>query len=133
MKRILLYGLFFLLGHSGFAQDGSRLESLKIAYLTKKLDLSPSEAQLFWPIYNQYIDESRQARQAAARDGSPEIKLEENILNIRKKYSVEFGKALTPEKVNIFFRSEKEFGNFVQREIERRQLKMQQKRSILKP
>ncbi len=32
----------------------SRIESQKIAFITQKLDLSPSEAQQFWPIYNEY-------------------------------------------------------------------------------
>jgi len=115
------------------AQDGSRLEALKIAYLTKKLDLSTEEAQRFWPIYNQYTEEIRQTRLDAIKDHWDEIRLEENILNIRKKYNTEFGKALSPDKVNMFFKSEKEFGNFVQKEIERRQLKMQQRRALLKP
>ena len=117
----------------GKSQDGVRLEALKIAYLTKKLDLSTEEAQRFWPIYNQYTEEMRQARQDARKDGRSEIELEENILNIRKKYNNEFTKAISPEKVNTFFRSEKEFGNFVQKEIERRQLKMQQRRSLIRP
>jgi len=133
MKRLVLYGMVFLLSLVGKSQDGVRLEALKIAYLTKKLDLSTEEAQRFWPIYNQYTEEMRQARQDARKDGRSEIELEENILNIRKKYNNEFTKAISPEKVNTFFRSEKEFGNFVQKEIERRQLKMQQRRSLIRP
>ncbi|HTQ64300.1 MAG TPA: hypothetical protein VMI12_05855 [Puia sp.] len=133
MKRALLYGMIFLLSLSGKSQDGVRLEALKIAYLTKKLDLSTEEAQRFWPIYNQYSEEMRLARQDARKNGQSEIELEENILNIRKKYNNEFGKALSPEKVDTFFRSEKEFGNFVQKEIQRRQLKMQQRRSLIRP
>ena len=133
MKRLLLYGLTFLLVFQVSAQDGNRLGALKIAYLTKKLDLSTEEAQRFWPIYNKYDEEIHSAQSSAIKDRTPEIDLEENILNIRKKYSTEFAKAISPEKVNIFFRAEKEFGNFVQKEIERRQLKMQQRRSLLKP
>lgn len=133
MKRLLLYGLTFLLVFRVSAQDGNRLGALKIAYLTKKLDLSTEEAQRFWPIYNKYDEEIHSAQSSAIKDRTPEIDLEENILNIRKKYSTEFAKALSPEKVNTFFRAEKEFGNFVQKEIERRQLKMQQRRSLLKP
>ncbi|HTS45003.1 MAG TPA: hypothetical protein VMH01_11450 [Puia sp.] len=134
MKRfLLLYGIILLSTHAVMAQDGSRLEALKIAYLTKKLDLSTEEAQRFWPIYNQYTEEIRQTRLDAIKDHWDEIRLEENILNIRKKYNTEFGKALSPDKVNMFFKSEKEFGNFVQKEIERRQLKMQQRRALLKP
>lgn len=103
--------------------DGGRIEALKIAYLTKKLNLSPQEAQRFWPIYNNYASELRQARTG---NSSSEIEREERILNIRKKYNKEFGSALNPEKVNAFFRSEKEFGNYVQKELsERRQLRQQ--------
>jgi hypothetical protein len=125
-KLLLLYGMIFLCACVGLAQDGGKIEALKIGYLTRKLNLSTEEAQRFWPIYNQYSDEIRQARQSAIRDGKTEIELEDNILNIRKRYNGEFVKALSPEKVNTFFRSEKEFGNFVQREIQRRQLRMMQ-------
>jgi hypothetical protein len=34
-----------------------RLESAKIGFLTQKLDLSPREAEKFWPVYNQYQKE----------------------------------------------------------------------------
>ena len=44
------------------AQNGNRLEALKIAYITNKLNLSPEEAQKFWPIYNQYSLELKVAR-----------------------------------------------------------------------
>ena len=133
MKRILLFVLLVLQSHLAPAQDGRRLEAVKIAYLTRRLDLSPEEAQRFWPIYNQYSDEMLRARQDAKLNNTPEITLEENLLNIRKKYNVEFNKALPPDKVNNFYRAEKEFGNFVQKEMERRQLRQQQKRSLIRP
>jgi hypothetical protein len=127
-KLVIILGLFLFFGCASFAQngDGVKLESLKIGYLTRKLNLTTEEAQRFWPIYNQYYEEIRQARQSAKLQGKPEIELEDNILNIRKKYNNEFVKALPPEKVNTFFRSEKEFGTFVQREMQRRQLRMMQ-------
>ena len=131
MKRLLLLGLICFFTLKAISQDGSRLEALKIAYLTKRLNLSPEEAQKFWPVYNQYMDEIRQARQNSKRNNGTELDLEDTILHIRKKYNAEFSKALSPEKVNEFYRAEKEFGNFVQKEIERRQLKQQQKRSLL--
>jgi hypothetical protein len=141
MKKVfLLYGMVFWLCFISKAQDGNengngtgngngnKLEVLKIAYITNRLNLSPEEAQRFWPIYNDYAREIHQAHQDANRNGTNEIQLEENILNIRKKYNTEFARALSAEKVNTFFRSEKEFGNFVQREIQRRQLRLQQQR-----
>ena len=45
-----------------FAQDGKgkrdeswkeKMRSEKIAFLTNEISLTPEEAQLFWPVYNQ--------------------------------------------------------------------------------
>ncbi len=127
MKRFLLYAFFILAAGGVRAQNGNRLEALKIAYVTKKMDLSPDEAQRFWPFYNQYAAELHQARQYAQRTNENEIELDENLLNIRKKYNGLFLRVLPPEKVNIFFRSEKEFGAFVQKEMERREIRAQRR------
>jgi Skp family chaperone for outer membrane proteins len=133
MKRLLLLISFAFTFLIGVAQNGERLEALKIAYITKRLDLSPEEAQKFWPIYNQYAEELKRTRQDAVRNSKSEIELDESLLNIRKKYSVEFEKAISPQKIDIFFKSEKEFGNFVQKEIERRQQMKNQRRMQQNP
>jgi hypothetical protein len=125
MKRFLLLTCFAFTILIGVAQNGSRLEALKIAYITKRLDLSPEEAQKFWPIYNQYAEELKRTRQDAIRNSKSEIELDEAILNVRKKYSALFTQALSPQKIDIFFKSEKEFGHYVQEEIKNRQLKKQ--------
>lgn len=124
MKKILLYTLFVLLLVGGLkAQNGNRLEALKIAYVTKKMDLTPEEAQRFWPIYNQYAAELKQTRQDALKNNETEIELDDATLKIRKKYNTQFLQVLSPEKVDTFFKSEKEFGVFVQKEMERRALR----------
>ena len=133
MNRLLLPILFlFAISITAYSQegngkpDGSRLEALKIAYLTKKLNLTPEEAQRFWPIYNNYAAEIREVRADQRKNKLSEIEKEDRILGIRKKYNNEFSRAISPEKVNTFFRSEKEFGNYVQKELmERRQLRQQ--------
>jgi hypothetical protein len=127
MKKFLLYTVLILAGFAVQAQNGNRLEALKIAYVTKKMDLSPEEAQRFWPIYNQYAAELREARQYAQRSNESEIDLDDNTLKIRKKYNIQFTQVLAPEKVNTFFKSEKEFGAFVQKEMERRELRTQKR------
>lgn len=133
MKK-LLYSILFLLAVSvtAYSQedndkpDGSRLEALKIAYLTKKLNLTPEEAQRFWPIYNNYAGEIRKTRIEQRQNKSSEIETEEKILGIRKKYDKEFSSAISAEKINTFFRSEKDFGNYVRKELmERRQSRQQ--------
>lgn len=134
MKKLLT--LLFLIctlplfsqdGNNNPDGDGSRIEALKIAYLTKKLDLSPEEAQKFWPVYNNYASELKQARQEHRRSRNSELDSEEKVLGIRKKYNAEFSRVLNADKVNNLFRSEKDFGNFVQKELaERRQLRQLQ-------
>jgi hypothetical protein len=137
MKKILLI-LIIALGVSviSVAQDGDgdknnggRLEALKIGYLTKKLNLSTDEAQKFWPIYNQYMTEIRKTRIDARQNKEGEIPTEEKLLNIRKKYNGEFNKALSSEKVNTFFKAEKEFGTVLQKELmERRMQRMENRK-----
>lgn len=114
------------------AQDGERIQALKIAYLTKKLDLSPEEAQRFWPIYNRYTDEIKGIRLEQKQKNLSELEVEDKILGVRKKYNGEFGKALSAEKVNTFFRSEKEFGNAIQRELQQRRMERQLERKGLR-
>jgi len=135
MKRILSLILFCLtVSFCALAQDApktevQRLEAYKIAYLTKKLNLSPSEAQKFWPIYNKYQEEVKNLRVDSRQDKNSEIETEEKMLNIRKKYNDEFSKALNNDKVNTLFRSEREFSLMVQKELmERRQQKLDQRR-----
>lgn len=57
-KKIFILTVTFLFSLSFFAQrnNGSRqkIKALKIAYITEQLNLSPEEAQKFWPIYNKF-------------------------------------------------------------------------------
>ena len=99
------------------------LEALKTAFITQRLQLTPEEAQKFWPIYNGYATEVRQAYfNFRNQQNASEIALEETLLNIKKKYSVEFLKALRPAQINDFFLAEKDFNIFIQREMQRRKM-----------
>src|SRR5579885_2059184 len=69
--------------------DGGMLESAHIGYITQRLNLTPQEAQRFWPIYNQYYAEMRQARMNY-RINKDELAFDEATLTIKKKYSYEF-------------------------------------------
>ncbi|MGZ5246957.1 MAG: hypothetical protein ACXWV5_07970 [Flavitalea sp.] len=135
MKKILTLILICLtVSFSAIAQEETkaevqRLEAYKIAYLTKKLNLSPGEAQKFWPLYNKYQEEVKNLRIDSRQDKNSEIEVEEKMLNIRKKYNGEFSKALNNDKVNTLFKSEREFSLMVQKELmERRQQKLDQRR-----
>lgn len=62
MKKlhILLLGILFLstLGlmaqrHGNLNENGEKYYSQKIAFITDAMDLSPEEAAVFWPLYNE--------------------------------------------------------------------------------
>jgi hypothetical protein len=102
-----------------------RIETMKINYITNRLHLTPQEAQRFWPIYRYYSAEKRQAFLVYRSNGN-ELERQETMLNIRKKYSLEFLKALSPGKINDFFKAENEFETTVILEIRRRQMQGRQ-------
>ncbi len=136
MKRYILI-MLFLFGYTiaGISQDddkkGGRIEALKIAFLTRKLNLSSEEAQKFWPVYNKYADEIRKVQIEAHQNQTSEIDREDKILTIRKRFNGEFAKTLSNEKVNTFFRVEKEFNGFLQKEMmERRQQRLDNRARI---
>ena len=39
-----------------------KIEAFKVSFLTQKLKLSPEEARVFWPVYNQFQDELENLR-----------------------------------------------------------------------
>lgn len=39
-----------------------KIESLRVAYITKELALTPEEAQVFWPVYNEYQSKAEASR-----------------------------------------------------------------------
>lgn len=110
-------------GPGGRPKDGNRIESLKIAFITRKLDLSPEEAQKFWPVYNKYAEELKKTHQELRNNNGTEIEKEEKMLTLRKKYNLEFQKVLSSEKANNYFRVEKEFVMVLQKEMQKRHQK----------
>jgi len=103
-----------------FAQPpgGTQIEAVKVEYLTRRLDLSPDDAQRFWPVYRNYqreiqkiIQERRKARQEQKKSGEQvdELEYEEDLLEVKKKYRKEFSDVLPAQKVNLLFQAEKDF------------------------
>lgn len=57
MKKILLLLLTIMVSQLSSAQGRQgpeKIRALKVAQITESLDLTPTEAQAFWPVYNKY-------------------------------------------------------------------------------
>ena len=99
-------------------EQRAQLESFKIQFITRKLDLTPEEAEKFWPVYNEQRDASKKLMQEKKDD---EIEFQEAMLVIRKK----FKKDLTPilkseERVNLALKVDRELLNKMRNEMMRR-------------
>ena len=47
-------------------QQKEKLQAEKIAYITSQLELTPEEAQVFWPVYNKAQAEQKEANKAVS-------------------------------------------------------------------
>lgn len=99
------------------------IEALKVAFISKDLELTPDEAQKFWPRYNQYSKELK-----AVKLSNPEDVLDrdEKVLNLRKSYKEQFIKILGPQRVNNMYNAETRFHQLLIKAM-RRQNKLQNK------
>lgn len=99
-----------------------RLESYRIQFITKKLDLTPAEAEKFWPLYNEQKEASRNLMQTAKED---EIAFQEAMLVIRKKFKKDLMPILkTEERVNLALKVDRELLNKMRNEMMRRKRPM---------
>ena len=108
-----------------------RIESVKVAFISQKLDLNPEEAEKFWPVYNVYQKEihallklKRQEKYNKANNAdnilNNELDFETRLLDIRKKYRQEFAKVISSEKVLMLYRAEREFREHLIKELKDR-------------
>ena len=135
MKRKITLLLFVLIGFAGMvsAQRGGgarkdKIEAMKIGFLTQRLNLTPEEAQKFWPVYNRFNDEMEKVRkgnraklmeEAGEMDNMSDVEAEKALnemiankaaeLEIIKKYTAEFKKVLPAQKVVKLFVAEQAF------------------------
>ena len=140
MKRTLIYAIFIamtaLISATASAQPNipednwkKRMMSEKVAFFTVELDLTPEEAQKFWPVYNQIDKEKDEANanvfmtfielEKAIKTKKPEKEISdlldkhmdaiEKQNEITSKADEKYRKVLPVAKVAKLFVSEEEF------------------------
>lgn len=109
-----LYFILAFISIAGFAKAQNEqpsekkqadIEALKVAFITKELELTPDEAQKFWPLYNQYSNELKNTK----LDNPDVLDRDEKVLNLRKSYKEQFTKILGPQRVNNMYNAEGRF------------------------
>lgn len=127
---LLMVGLLSMKNIS--AQDDgndkrAQLESQKIAFITKTLNLSVAEAQKFWPVYNEYqqknheiIKKRRQLfiklKQNSKLPDDELTKISDQYIQLQldesklaSEYHAKFKEVLSISKVVAYYRAEEQF------------------------
>ena len=103
------------------------IHTQKIAFISTELQLTPDEAEKFWPVYNEYdakVEVIRQERKGYMKElkgidelsGDRAYELTEKILDtekreseLRSEYLVKFAKVLDKKKAAKVFMAEEKF------------------------
>ena len=139
MKRLqsltlILCFPFLIFAQSKEAQKQNKkeqMEVMRVAYITKELNLTAEEAQIFWPVYNKYNEvldelktEGRELKKSIKKDPESlnkmsekeldqiiykQFELDEKKIIIQKEYHNEFKKVLPAYKVYLLYKSKNGF------------------------
>jgi hypothetical protein len=84
------------------AKGEQKIKALYVAYVTKELNLTESEAQKFWPVHAEFEAEMKTIND---KPELPELEREQAALNIKKKYQERFSKILGASRTNDFYKT----------------------------
>ncbi len=105
------------------------IETVIVAIVTKRLDLTEAEANAFFPVFNNYRKEYRTQVMQAKDD---EIKKAEAILVVQKKYKPQFVKILSSEaRANKTFKVHNDLMQRLKNLQERRKNKIAEKPNVI--
>jgi len=114
-----------------FKEKREKIKAMKVAFLTSELDLTSSEAEKFWPLYNTYDDKQFELRHIKMKSIFKKMqeneldKLsekeaasllnqiqdnEEDMFNLRKKFIISLKGVLPSVKIIKFKKAEEDFG-----------------------
>lgn len=144
MKTVGLLTLATLISLTAFAQPDDlrgkkeKMDAMKAAFITRELDLSPQEAQQFWPVYNELDKKIEDLRIGLAekfinlkRDGktlddlsdaeltalmNERLNNDEKIAKLKREYHDKFLKVLGTKKTAKLYMAEMEFARELMRQ-----------------
>lgn len=144
-RNILIMTLAFLPAVTAFAQQQGRgqdarmeaIESRRIAFLTEKMMLTPDEARVFWPLYNEYNKKrddltndhrnrwpnpevTSMGNEEAGRYAEELITHMERSAAIKREYHEKLKRILPVKKVALLYEAERDFNRLLFQEARRR-------------
>lgn len=146
MKKILLLLMLISCGYLGISQEKNarkKIEAARIALITERLDLSPEQAEKFWPVYREYGAKQREIRQGfdqqrrsfdpnqASEEENKKMlematQVKERQLKLEKEYSERILKVINTRQLNNLRKAENDFKEMLLKRIRSEQMKRQQ-------
>ncbi len=146
MKHLVTLILALFLTTALVAQEDAarqKIESARIALITERLELTPDQAEKFWPIYREYQEkmnglrqEFQQARGNVRRQDLTEeesqrllqlgMKMKEQQLGLEKTYSERLTQIITSRQLLALRKAEDDFRRMLLERLEKRR-EMQQR------
>lgn len=126
-----------LTGQPGMGQRQEQyrqMEAKRIAFITQELSLTPEEAQVFWPVYNEYNQKRNQMMIRHREDrkdvtdidklseselmelADEDIRNMEDMVALRREYHEKFKQILPVKKVILLYNAERDFNRKLYRE-----------------
>lgn len=133
MKPVIKYiyvFVFCIAAVTSFAQPATKrdkIEALRVSFISSKVTLTNQEAQLFWPLYNEYNDKldnlKKSFRQQFVKDVDfnalsdkeaeayliAELVVKQKEYELSKEYYEKFKKVLPVKKILLIRRAEEDF------------------------
>lgn len=129
MKKSII--ILFFISAGLFAQPDrhEKIRTLKIAYITEELSLTSSEAEKFWPIYNDHDSKINELRRSERHDIGPKLRdgfdalsdedadalidrwlqIESETLKLHQELVLNLRKVLPPKKILLLRKAEDDF------------------------
>ena len=113
-----------------------KIESARIALITERLNLTPEQAEKFWPLYREYTEQRRELRReflATRRSTDTNmteeqskalldkgIQLKERLLELERRYTERLGAVITNQQLLQLRQAEEDFRQMLLERVENR-------------
>jgi len=155
MKRLLFIIVLLIATLASWAQKPtpnvsakSKLEAARIAMITERLNLSPAQAEKFWPLYNQFAQERRTMQQQAlqARKGMDmknlteeesktlvmaHQKYKQDKLDLENKYASKINNVISARQMVSLKKAEDDFRKMILNRLEMRKMQQMQRDQMM--
>ncbi|MFT6865854.1 MAG: hypothetical protein ACJA08_000680 [Cyclobacteriaceae bacterium] len=137
MKTFIIIFTFAFFGQMAFGQSQAALEKIeaaKIALITERLELTPEQAEKFWPVYREYSEKQREIRQefqtlkrefdpaTATEDESKKVldrgyQIKERQLELDQNYSQRMQQVVSSRQLMNLKKAEDDFKDMLMKRI----------------